>query len=145
MTNKNNEDWEDPIVAEVRAVREAHARKFNYDLDAIFNDIVQRQKQGEASGIKYVSRPRKRRGRLEHSDKFVKVNYSVELDSLYLVLSEECINSINDSKEVYPGVSLDFDSCGKVVGINLNNASSKLDIEQFERTFTDKKTKSDNK
>ena len=30
---------EDPIVAEIHAVREAHAKKFNYDLDAIFNDF----------------------------------------------------------------------------------------------------------
>ena len=31
--------WEDPIVAELHAVREAHAKKFNYDLDAIFKDF----------------------------------------------------------------------------------------------------------
>ena len=31
--------WEDPIVAELHAVRQAHAKKFNFDLDAIFRDF----------------------------------------------------------------------------------------------------------
>ncbi|MEI7881779.1 MAG: hypothetical protein WCI95_13010 [bacterium] len=33
----------DPIVAEIHKFREAHARKFNYDLDAIFDDLQQKQ------------------------------------------------------------------------------------------------------
>jgi hypothetical protein len=41
----------DPIVDEVRRVREAHAARFNYDLDAIFQDIKAREKQ---SGLKFV-------------------------------------------------------------------------------------------
>ena len=41
-----------PIVAEVRRVREAHAARFNYDLDAIFRDIKEQEKQ---SGLKFVS------------------------------------------------------------------------------------------
>jgi hypothetical protein len=28
--------WDDPIVTEVRKVREAHAARFNYDLQAIY-------------------------------------------------------------------------------------------------------------
>ena len=31
--------WVDPIVAELRRIREAHAKKFNYDLSAIFRDF----------------------------------------------------------------------------------------------------------
>jgi len=34
----------DPIVEEVRKARDEHARKFNYDLDAICQDIQDRQK-----------------------------------------------------------------------------------------------------
>ena len=41
----------DPIVDEVRRVRDAHASRFNYDLDAIFRDIKEREKQ---SGLKFV-------------------------------------------------------------------------------------------
>lgn len=35
----------DPIVEEVRKSREEHARKFNYDLDAICADLMEKQKQ----------------------------------------------------------------------------------------------------
>lgn len=41
----------DPIVDEVRRVRDAHAARFNYDLDAIFQDIKEREKM---NGLKFV-------------------------------------------------------------------------------------------
>ena len=44
----------DPIVDEVRRVRDAHAAMFNYDLDAIFLDIKEQEKK---SGLKFVSYP----------------------------------------------------------------------------------------
>ncbi len=44
----------DPIIAEVRAVRQAYAARFDYDVDAIFRDIRARQ---EASGREYVRLP----------------------------------------------------------------------------------------
>jgi hypothetical protein len=31
--------WQDPIVAEIRTLREAHAAKFNYDIDAIYQAL----------------------------------------------------------------------------------------------------------
>jgi len=49
--DKNNPD---PIVAEVRAVREKHAAEFNGDLNEIFRDIQARQQE---SGRKYVKYP----------------------------------------------------------------------------------------
>ena len=42
----------DPIVDEVRRVRDAHAARFNYNLDAIFRDLKEQEKQ---SGRKFVS------------------------------------------------------------------------------------------
>ena len=42
----------DPIVDEVRRIRDAHAARFNYDLDAIFRDIKEREKK---SGHQFVS------------------------------------------------------------------------------------------
>jgi hypothetical protein len=47
----------DPIVDEVRRVRDAHAAMFNYDLDAIFRDIKEQEK---TSGLKFVSYPPRR-------------------------------------------------------------------------------------
>jgi hypothetical protein len=41
----------DPIIDEVRRIREAHAARFNYDLDAIFRDIKEQEKR---SGHKFV-------------------------------------------------------------------------------------------
>jgi hypothetical protein len=46
--------WKDPIVEETRKLREQYAIKFNHDLDAIYEDIQQRQAQ---SGKKPVSLP----------------------------------------------------------------------------------------
>lgn len=44
----------DPIVDEVRRVRDEHAARFNYDLDAIFRDI---KEQEQKSGGRFVSFP----------------------------------------------------------------------------------------
>jgi hypothetical protein len=44
----------DPIVDEVRKIRDAHAARFNYDLDAIFRDIKEQEKK---SGRQFVSFP----------------------------------------------------------------------------------------
>jgi hypothetical protein len=46
--------WNDPIVEEVRAVRNEHAKKFNYDLNAIAADL---KKQQQVSQRKFVALP----------------------------------------------------------------------------------------
>jgi hypothetical protein len=37
--------WKDEIVEEVRKVRDEYAAKFNYDLDAIYEDIKKQEKK----------------------------------------------------------------------------------------------------
>jgi hypothetical protein len=49
--------WEDPIVAEIRKIRDEHAAKFNYDVAAIFEDIRRQEKE---SGRQYVAYPPQR-------------------------------------------------------------------------------------
>lgn len=50
----------DPIVEEVRRVRDELAARFNYDLDAIFRDIKEKEKEEQKKGRKFVSfAPRK--------------------------------------------------------------------------------------
>ena len=44
----------DPVVEEVRKARDAHAKRFGYDLDAIFADL---KAQERASGRKFVRLP----------------------------------------------------------------------------------------
>ena len=41
----------DPIIAEVRAVRDQHAARFGYDVKAIFRDIQARQEASSQSEI----------------------------------------------------------------------------------------------
>ena len=41
----------DPIMAELRAVREAYAAQFNYDVEAMFKDIRAKER---VSGHEYV-------------------------------------------------------------------------------------------
>ena len=48
---------DDPIVEEIRRIREEHAKKFDYDLDAIFADLKAREAQSEDV---FVSFPAKR-------------------------------------------------------------------------------------
>ena len=38
---------DDPIVSEVRRIREAHAKKFDYDLGAIVADLQAREAQSD--------------------------------------------------------------------------------------------------
>jgi len=49
--------WNDPIVEEVRKVRNEHAKKFNYDLGAIVADL---KKQQKGSKRKFITLPPKK-------------------------------------------------------------------------------------
>ncbi len=51
-----------------------------------------------------------------------------ENDALYFRLDE---SSIIDSEEVQPGVILDFNADGKVVGIEILNLSQRTNLEQL--------------
>jgi hypothetical protein len=39
LKESENKVWKDPIVEDLHIFREAYAKKFNYDLDAIFEDL----------------------------------------------------------------------------------------------------------
>jgi hypothetical protein len=47
----------DPILAEIRAIRDARARQFNYDVQAMMADMKARE---VASGLTFIKRPPKR-------------------------------------------------------------------------------------
>ena len=50
----------DPIVEEVRKARDAYAKRFNYDLDAICHDLQEKQRLGKRRVISLPpKRPRK--------------------------------------------------------------------------------------
>ena len=53
----------------------------------------------------------------------MKVKYDKEVDVLYIVFSE---NKINESDEEKPGIILDYDKKGMIVGIEILDASKKM-------------------
>ena len=62
----------------------------------------------------------------------MKLNYYKDTDSLYIDLSHK---SSVDSKEVVPGVVLDFDEKGNLVGIDIDHASKILDLSKLETSL----------
>jgi uncharacterized protein YuzE len=55
----------------------------------------------------------------------MKLNYHPETDSLYIDLSEK---PSAESREVSEGVVLDYDAQGNLVGIDIDNASRKVEL-----------------
>jgi hypothetical protein len=49
--------WEDPIVAEVRKVREEIFARFNYDLDEYFEYLKAAEEEDRKRGVRYTDRP----------------------------------------------------------------------------------------
>ena len=47
--------WKDPIVEEIRACRDDHARAFHCDADAIFADLLQKQAADANAGTQFLS------------------------------------------------------------------------------------------
>ncbi len=58
----------------------------------------------------------------------MKLSYYPETDSLYIDLSEK--TSV-ESKEISDGVVLDYDAEGKLVGIDIDNASTKVQLKEL--------------
>jgi uncharacterized protein YuzE len=58
----------------------------------------------------------------------MKVNYYPETDSLYIDLSER--PSV-ESREITAGVVLDYDHLGNLVGIDIDNASTKVELHKL--------------
>jgi uncharacterized protein YuzE len=58
----------------------------------------------------------------------MKLNYHPETDSLYIDLSER--PSV-ESREISEGVVLDYDAKGNLVGIDIDNASTKVELKEL--------------
>ena len=55
----------------------------------------------------------------------MKLDYFPDTDSLYIELAEQA--SV-ESREVSEGIVLDYDALGNLVGIDIDNASTKVDM-----------------
>ena len=58
----------------------------------------------------------------------MKLNYYAETDSLYIDLSEK---PSAESREISEGVVLDYDAKGNLVGIDIDNASKKVQLKKL--------------
>jgi uncharacterized protein YuzE len=58
----------------------------------------------------------------------MKLNYYPETDSLYIDLSE---THSAESREVSEGIILDYDAAGNLVGIDIDQASHKVQLKQL--------------
>jgi uncharacterized protein YuzE len=56
----------------------------------------------------------------------MKLNYYPDTDSLYIDLAEK---QSSESREVSEGIVLDYDANGNLVGIDIDNASKKLELK----------------
>lgn len=58
----------------------------------------------------------------------MKLNYYPDTDSLYIDLSEQ--PSV-ESREISEGIVLDYDAEGNLVGIDIDNASRKVNLKKL--------------
>lgn len=58
----------------------------------------------------------------------MKLNYYPDTDSMYIELSER--TSV-ESQEVSTGIVIDYDLEGNIVGIDIDNASKKLNLSEL--------------
>lgn len=59
----------------------------------------------------------------------MKFHYYAETDSLYIDLADR---PGVESREVAPGVVLDFDAAGRLVGMDIDQASQVVDLSRLE-------------
>ena len=59
----------------------------------------------------------------------MKLHYYAETDSLYIELRE---GPAAETREIADGLNADFDAQGNVVGLDIDGASSKLDLNRLE-------------
>lgn len=59
----------------------------------------------------------------------MKLHYYADTDSLYIELAS---SSAADSREVATGVVLDFDAEGRLVGVDVDHASTRVDLSRLE-------------
>jgi uncharacterized protein YuzE len=58
----------------------------------------------------------------------MKLNYYPDTDSLYIDLTE---HPSVESREVSEGIVLDYDAAGNLVGIDIDNASRKVQLKEL--------------
>ena len=58
----------------------------------------------------------------------MRINYYPDTDSLYIELSDK---TSSDSMEISEGIVLDYDNKGTLVGIDIDNATEKINLKEL--------------
>ena len=58
----------------------------------------------------------------------MKIEYSKDIDALYIRLRDA---KVSDSKDIEEGVTIDLDEKGHIVGIEILDASEKLELSEL--------------
>src|SRR6266850_209888 len=80
-----------------------------------------------ASGMSDIEGKATRVGASERGER-TSFNYFPDTDSLYIDLSHK---QSTESREISEGVVLDYDAEGNLVGIDIDNASRKVDLKKL--------------
>ena len=64
----------------------------------------------------------------------MKLAYHADTDSLYIDLSD---HPSTESREISEGIVLDYDAAGQLVGIDIDNASRKVQLQRLVLTGLD--------
>jgi hypothetical protein len=68
--------WQDPVVAETQLLRDEYASQFNYDIDAIFEDLMAKQAKHPERVVSFLPRESL------DSNKLIKIMQSTAIDNL---------------------------------------------------------------
>jgi len=78
--------WKDPVVDEVRSIRDAYAKQFNYDLAAMARDL----REKEAQGGRTLLGPSPRKAEIVVPDRSAEVN-GKQVEHLILARKSEIV------------------------------------------------------
>lgn len=48
--------WNDPLIEELHQIRERHGRKFDYDVDKIYEDLIKQENERIKEGVNFTTR-----------------------------------------------------------------------------------------
>lgn len=54
-----NKSIRDPIIEEIHKNRLKRAQKFKHDVDAMFDDLLEREEQSRRAGVKFTKPPKR--------------------------------------------------------------------------------------
>ncbi len=112
----------------IRTARPSLAEVPLADLSFILGEILERQLKHRLAHFAKPDDFMVRKVIIKNERRIVKLNYHADTDSLYIEL---CDRPSVDSREISEGVVLDYDAEGRLVGIDVDNAGNKVELQKI--------------